>query len=107
LRSYEIALRLRLLPELGGRRVSEIRPADVQDFADRLVTHGEVIRILRVAVVAFRSIVLWALAGESARRPPAVRRAGGYDLDVRGSAGTGGRRPSRRERRSRATNLIR
>ncbi|MDQ3865988.1 MAG: N-terminal phage integrase SAM-like domain-containing protein, partial [Actinomycetota bacterium] len=36
IRGYEAALVMRVLPELGGRRLSEIRRVDLQDFADRL-----------------------------------------------------------------------
>jgi hypothetical protein len=36
LRGYEASMRLRVLPELGGARLSEITRVSVQDFADRL-----------------------------------------------------------------------
>lgn len=36
LRAYERAFRLKLLPELGARRLSDLRLSDVQDVADRL-----------------------------------------------------------------------
>jgi hypothetical protein len=39
-RGYDEALRLRVLPELGHMRLSEVQRADVQDFADRLTGEG-------------------------------------------------------------------
>jgi integrase len=80
LRSYEIALRLRLLPELGARRVSEIRRADVQDFADRLLARGEEASTIRNTLIPLRTIFRRAVArGDVAVNPttglelPAVR----------------------------------
>ena len=40
IRSYDSALRITLLPELGDVRLSELRRADVQDLADRLTADG-------------------------------------------------------------------
>jgi integrase len=40
LRTYEIDLRLRVIPQLGAIRLSDLRRADVQAFADRLVGDG-------------------------------------------------------------------
>ena len=39
-RSYDEALRRRILPALGGMRLSNVRRADVQDIADRLTAEG-------------------------------------------------------------------
>jgi integrase len=39
-RSYDEALRLRILPALGDRRLSDVTRADVQDIADRLTGEG-------------------------------------------------------------------
>jgi integrase len=39
-RGYQSALTLRILPELGGARLSDIHRLDVQDFADRLCAEG-------------------------------------------------------------------
>ncbi len=79
LRSYEIALRLRLLPELGGRRLSDIR-RDVQDFADRLLAGGEDASTIRNTLMPLRAIFRRAVArGDVAVNPttglelPAVR----------------------------------
>jgi len=40
IRGYERSLRLRVLPELGNLRLSDVRRRDVQDFADRLYAEG-------------------------------------------------------------------
>jgi integrase len=40
LRGYERSMRLRVLPDLGARRLSDITRADVQDLAERLTGHG-------------------------------------------------------------------
>ncbi len=40
LRGYERSLRLRILPTLGDFKLSELRRADVQDFADAMTAEG-------------------------------------------------------------------
>src|SRR2546423_331610 len=40
LRGYEQALRTRILPELGGARVTDVTRADLQDVAERLLAAG-------------------------------------------------------------------
>ena len=40
IRSYEQALRLRVLDDLGAARLGDVRRPDVQDFADRLLAAG-------------------------------------------------------------------
>jgi integrase len=40
LRGYERSLTLRVLPELGHNRLSDLRRLDVQDFADKLLADG-------------------------------------------------------------------
>ena len=40
LRDYERNVRLRLLPELGGVRLTELRRPDLQELADRLLAAG-------------------------------------------------------------------
>ncbi len=40
IRGYERSLRLRVLPELGNLRLSDVRRRDVQGFADRLYAEG-------------------------------------------------------------------
>jgi integrase len=81
-RSYEIALRLRLLPELGGRRVADIRRADVQDFADRLLARGEEASTIRNTLMPLRAIFRRAVS----RGDVAVNPTTGLELPaVRGS----------------------
>jgi integrase len=79
-RSYKTALRLRVLPELGGRKVSEIRRADLQDFADRLLGDGTDASTIRNTLMPLRAIFRRAVArGDVAVNPtsglelPAVR----------------------------------
>jgi integrase len=80
IRSYETALRLRVLPELGKRKVSEIRRRDVQDLADRLLGDGLDPSTIRNTLMPLRAIFRRALArGDIAVNPthglelPAVR----------------------------------
>ena len=80
IRTYEIALRLRVLPELGGRNLSEIRRADLQDFADRLLAAGTDASTIRNTLMPLRAILRRAVArGDIAVNPtsglelPAVR----------------------------------
>lgn len=40
LRGYDVGLEKRLLPAIGGRRLSDVRRRDVQDLADRLTKDG-------------------------------------------------------------------
>jgi hypothetical protein len=40
LRGYEMSMRLRVLPDLGGARFSEITRVTVQDLADRMLADG-------------------------------------------------------------------
>ena len=80
LRGYEQALRQRILPSLGGVRFTELRQADVQDFADRLIATGLDPSTIRNALMPVRAIYRRALSrGEVAINPttalelPAVR----------------------------------
>jgi integrase len=80
IRSYETSLRLRVLPELGTRRFSEIRRRDVQDLADRLLGQGLDPSTIRNTLMPLRAIYRRALArGDVAVNPtrglelPAVR----------------------------------
>lgn len=79
-RTYEIALRLRILPELGGRKLSDVHRSDVQDFADRLLAAGTDPSTIRNTMMPLRAIFRRAVArGEVAVNPtsglelPAVR----------------------------------
>ena len=80
IRSYETSLRLRVLPELGNRKFSEIRRRDVQDIADRLLGQGLDPSTIRNTFMPLRAIFRRALArGDVAVNPtrglelPAVR----------------------------------
>lgn len=56
IRTYEIALRQRVLPVLGPYKLSELRITDVQDFADRLLAEGMDPSTLRNTVMPLRAI---------------------------------------------------
>jgi integrase len=80
LRGYEAALRNRVLPDLGGARLSDIRRADIQDFVDRLLAEGLDASTIRNTVMPLRAVFRRAVArGDVAVNPtaglelPAVR----------------------------------
>jgi integrase len=80
IRGYETSLRLRVLPELGNRKFSEIRRRDFQDLADRLLGEGLDPSTIRNTLIPLRAIFRRALArGDVAVNPtrglelPAVR----------------------------------
>jgi integrase len=56
IRSYETALRQRVLPVLGPYKLSELRITDVQDFADRLLAEGMDSSTLRNTIMPLRAI---------------------------------------------------
>lgn len=79
-RGYDEALRLRVLPELGSRRLAELDRLDVQDFVDDLVANGLNPSTIRNTLMPLRTIMRRALArGEIEVNPttgveiPAVR----------------------------------
>jgi integrase len=70
IRGYETALVTRVLPELGGVRLSEMRRVDLQDFADRLCADGLDPSTVRNTLVPLRAIFRRAVArGEVAVNP--------------------------------------
>jgi integrase len=80
LRAYEMALRLRVCPVLGSKRLSEVTRNDVQDLVDRLVAERHKPATVVVTVSALRVLYKRALSrGEVAVNPvtgaqvPAVR----------------------------------
>lgn len=84
IRAYEATLRLRILPELGRVKLSEITRNDLQDLVDRLVATGLSASAVGVTLLPLRAIYKRAIArGEIAVNPttglemPAVR--GGRD----------------------------
>jgi integrase len=80
LRSYETSMRLRVLPDLGGARLSDITRVRVQDLVDRMLADGKDASTIRNTLMPLRAIFRRALArGEVALNPvagvelPAVR----------------------------------
>jgi integrase len=80
LRNYEQALRTRMLPALGDKRLSEIRRSDLQRLVNRLMADGLSPSSIRNALLPLRVIYRHALAlDEVAANPttgvqlPAVR----------------------------------
>jgi integrase len=79
-RSYEAALRLRVLPELGRRKLSDVSRLDLQDLVDRLVAQGTDPATIMTTITPLRALYRWHLVrGEVAINPtaglelPAVR----------------------------------
>src|SRR2546422_4008377 len=68
IRGYEAALVSRVLPELGGARLSDIRRIDLQDFADRLGADGLDPSTVRNTLMPLRAIFRRA-CGEVAVNP--------------------------------------
>jgi integrase len=80
IRGYEASLRLHVLDELGGARLSDITRADLQDLADRLLAKGADPSTIRNTLMPVRAIYRRAVVrGEIAVNPttglelPAVR----------------------------------
>jgi hypothetical protein len=100
LRSYEQAMRDRVLPDLGGARLSEIRRIEVQDLADRLQSRGLDASTIRNTIAPLRVVYRRAFSrGEVAVNPavglelPAVR--GSVTASPRRMKGGGFSRPCR------------
>jgi integrase len=64
LRGYKQALRDRILPELGARRVSDVGRDDVQDLADRMLADGLDPSTIRNGMMPLR-VIFRRLAGRS------------------------------------------
>jgi integrase len=56
LRSYEIALRKRILPEIGGAKISDIRRADVQRLVNRMLSAELDASTIRNSLMPLRAI---------------------------------------------------
>jgi integrase len=70
IRGYEAALVSRVLPVLGGDRLTDIRRIDLQDFADALCAEGLDASTVRNTLMPLRAIFRRALArGEVAVNP--------------------------------------
>jgi integrase len=75
IRAYEAALRLRVLPEIGSQRLSDVRRVDLQDFADRMLAQGMHPSTISVTLMPLRAIYSRALSrGELALNPTAGLR---------------------------------
>jgi len=79
-RSYAGSLRLRVLPDLGARRLTDVERSDLQRLVDRMVVAGDGASTIRNALMPVRAIYRRALVrGEVAVNPttglelPAVR----------------------------------
>lgn len=80
LRGYDAAMRVRILPDLGGLRLSDVRRTDVQDLADRMLAEGRDPSTIRNALMPLRAVFRRAVSrGEILVNPmanldlPAVR----------------------------------
>lgn len=81
LRSYEQAMRLRVLPTFGEERLIDLRRPDLQEFVNRLVTEKKNPSTIQITLLPLRAIFRRALSlGEVAvnplQRPRAPRRQG-------------------------------
>ena len=77
-RGYETALRLRVLPQIGARKLSEIRRSDLQDFADRLLGDGADTSTTRNTLMPLRAIFRCA----AARGDVAVNPTSGLEVEL-------------------------
>jgi integrase len=81
LRGYETSMRLRVLPELGGARLTEVTRLSVQDFADRMLADGLDASTIRNTLIPLRALYRRAVA----RGDVAVNPVSGVELpSVRG-----------------------
>jgi hypothetical protein len=66
-RRYESALRLRVLPVLGARRLTDIERADLQALVDRMVVDGDGASTIRNALLPVRAIYRRASVAATSR----------------------------------------
>ena len=70
LRSYERAMRLRVLPEFSHMRVADARKPEIQDFADRLLAEGFNPSTIKCNLLPLRAVFRRAVSrGELAVNP--------------------------------------
>jgi integrase len=70
LRSYERAMRLRVLPEFGAVRLADLRRPDLQDFADGLLSEGLNPSTIKVTLLPLRAVMRRAVGrGDLAVNP--------------------------------------
>lgn len=99
-RSYNAGLPLRVLPDLGARRLTDIERSDLQSLVDRMVVDGDGASTIRNALLPVRAIYRRALA----RGDVAVSPTTGPELPAaRGIASPRPTRPSSSSPPSRAT----
>jgi integrase len=72
LRGYETALRRRVLPDLGAKRISEVQRLDLQDLVDRLKAAGVGASTIRNTIVPLQAIFRRALARNRITVNPAL-----------------------------------
>ena len=70
IRGYETSMRLRLLPQLGGVRMAELRRADAQRLVDELLRGGHEPSTIRNTLLPLRAICRRALAARRHRGEP-------------------------------------
>jgi integrase len=70
IRSYEAALRLHVLPVLGGRRVGDVRRRDVQQLADDMIAAGADPATARNALAPLRVLYRRAVRDEVVAESP-------------------------------------
>ena len=56
IRGYERSLRLRVLPDFGAKRLSELRRGDLQDLVDRLVAEGHSPSTVQMSLIPLKAI---------------------------------------------------
>lgn len=57
LRSYERAMRLRVLPEFGSVKLADLHRSDLQDFADGLMAEGKNPSTIKVTFLPLRAVL--------------------------------------------------
>jgi integrase len=55
-RSYDTSLRLRVLPELGHKRLSDLKRNDVQELVDQLIANGLEPATIQATIIPLKSI---------------------------------------------------
>jgi hypothetical protein len=61
-RAYDDALRLRVLPTLGAKRLGDVGRNDVQDLADKLLAAGDAPSTISVALLPIRAVYRRAMS---------------------------------------------
>lgn len=71
-RGYELALRRRVLPTLGGEPVAEVRRVDLQDLVDELVASGMAAATVQASVIPVKAIFRRLVARGEVKQNPTV-----------------------------------